>query len=254
MTLRDLARRRVEGTLHFERVVIETTGLADPAPILHALQTDHGVAERYSVEGVIATVDAITGARTLKTHAESARQAAIADCVVVTKTDAVAEADVRAVTEAVSMLNPGAAIQHAANVDAATLLHGLGKSAHAAPPEPRYLPHHLHDIESVAIVRTKPLPAATLPLYLAALAENLGADLLRVKGIVGIAEAPGTPAVIHGVQHVYHAPSWLDRWPSEDRRTRIVLIGRKVGRAYAQVLLEAIDREVAESAVGSPVA
>ncbi|HEX2829709.1 MAG TPA: GTP-binding protein [Burkholderiales bacterium] len=256
MTLRDLARRRVEGTLHFERVVIETTGLADPAPILHALQTDHGVAERYSVEGVIATVDAITGADTLKTHAESARQAAVADCVIVTKTDAVADADVRAVTEAVSMLNPGAAIRHAANgeVDAATLLHGLGKSAHAAPPEPRCLPRHLHDIESVAIVRTKPLHAATLPLYLAALAENLGADLLRVKGIVGIAEAPATPAVIHGVQHVYHAPSWLDRWPSGDRRTRIVLIGRKVDRAYAQALLEAIDCEVAESAVGSPVA
>jgi G3E family GTPase len=255
MTLRDLARRRSEGTLRFERVVIETTGLADPAPILHALQTDSGIAESYAVEGVVATVDAITGVRTLATHAESARQAAIADCILVTKTDA-AEADPRAVADAVAALNPDAAIQEVAHgaIEAAALLGALGKRSHDTPPARTYTPHHLHGISSISIVRAAPLHAAALPLYLAALAENLGADLLRVKGIVAVAESPSTPAVIHGVQHVYHAPSWLDRWPSADRRTRIVLIGRRLDAAWAEALLAAIDSEVAETALGSSVA
>jgi G3E family GTPase len=255
MTLRDLARRRAAGALRFDRVVIETTGLADPAPILHALQTDSGVAEHYAIEGVIATVDAITGSDTLKTHAESAHQAAIADCVLVTKTD-VAEANVEAVAQAVAALNPGATLMHVAHgdIDPAMLLHALGERAHGAKPPPIYTPRHLHGISSIAVVRDRPLHAATLPLYLAALAENLGADLLRVKGIVGVVETPATPAVIHGVQHVYHAPAWLDRWPSDDHRTRIVLIGRRLELAWADALLEAIDSEVAEASLGSPVA
>ena len=107
-------------------------------------------------------------------------------------------------------------------------------------------------------VRDEPVHAATLALFLAALAENCGAHLLRVKGIVGIREAPDTPAAIHGVQHVYHAPAWLPRWPSPDRRTRVVLIGRNIREVWTLGLLELLNAEVAEEiaqrAVGSPVA
>jgi G3E family GTPase len=95
-------------------------------------------------------------------------------------------------------------------------------------------------------VRDKPLHAVTLALLLSALAENCGADLLRVKGIVGVVEEPDRPAVIHGVQHVYHAPVWLARWPSADRRTRMVFIGRNLRESWVRNLIELIDAEVAD--------
>ena len=88
-----------------------------------------------------------------------------------------------------------------------------------------------------------------LTLFLEALAEHCGADLLRLKGIVNIAESPDRPAVIHGVQHVFHAPAWLDRWPSDDRSSRIVFITRRIPQRWVEVLLEAIDAEVAQVSV-----
>ena len=94
-------------------------------------------------------------------------------------------------------------------------------------------------------MREEPLRAVTLPLLLSALAENCGADLLRMKGIVRVLEAPERPAVIHGVQHVYHAPVWLPRWPSADRRTRLVFIGRNIRESWVRTLIELLDAEVA---------
>jgi G3E family GTPase len=254
--LRDLAARRAAGIVPpFERVVIETTGLADPAPILHALATDSAVAEAYAIEGVVAMVDALTGTDTLAQYAESASQVAIADCVLVTKTD-VPEADVKAVLDAIAVINADAPVmQVAGGAIEAPVLFGLLASARArlgrtvtTAPAREPPPRHLHGIGTASITREKPLHAATLPLFLSMLAENCGADLLRVKGIVAVAEAPSTPAVIHGVQHVYHAPEWLERWPSPDRRTRIVLIGRGVSAAWPRALLDLIDAEVADEA------
>ena len=95
-------------------------------------------------------------------------------------------------------------------------------------------------------MREEPIRAVTLTLFLEALAEHCGADLLRLKGIVNIAESPDRPAVIHGVQHVFHAPAWLDRWPSDDRRSRIVFITRRIPQRWVEVLLEAIGAEVAD--------
>ena len=110
-----------------------------------------------------------------------------------------------------------------------------------------HAPHpHKDDITSFCIVRAKPLHAVTLPLLLSALAENCGADLLRMKGLVNVVEEPERPAVIHGVQHVYHAPVWLTRWPSDDRRTRMVFIGRNIRESWARSLIELIDVEVAD--------
>ena len=95
-------------------------------------------------------------------------------------------------------------------------------------------------------MRDQPIRAVTLTLFLEALAEHCGADLLRLKGIVGVAESPDRPAVLHGVQHVFHAPVWLERWPSADRRSRIVLIARRIPRAWVEALLDALDAEVTE--------
>jgi len=258
LALGDLAARRAAGTLPpFERVVIETTGLADPAPILHALMTDRDLADVYALDGVVTAVDAITGLVTLDRHAESLRQAAVADRIVLTKTD-VPEARAHALRARLAAINPGARVLEIVRGEVAPsalfdsgLFSTAGKHpdvaawlAHDAGGEPHA--HHRDDISTFCIVRDEPVRAATLALFLSALAENCGADLLRLKGIVRIAEEPERPAVIHGVQHVYHAPVWLERWPSNDRRTRMVFIGCNIRASWARALLELIEEEVAD--------
>ena len=109
---------------------------------------------------------------------------------------------------------------------------------------------HDADIKTYAIVREEPIRAVALTLFLEALAEHCGADLLRLKGIVNIAESPDRPAVIHGVQHVFHPPAWLERWPSDDRRSRIVFIARRIPQRWVEVLLDAIGAEVADVSIG----
>ncbi len=262
LTLCDLAVRRAAGSVPpFERVVIETTGLADPAPILHALMTDRTLCEIYTLDGVIATVDAVTGLATLACHEESLRQAAVADRIVLTKTD-VPEAQSVAIAERLAELNPGAPVLKAVHgkiAPSALFDCGLYTIAHKPPEVQAWLApdaiaaaneharhRHSDDIVSFCIVRDEPLHAVTLALFLAALAENCGADLLRVKGLVRVVERPECPAVIHGVQHVYHAPVWLERWPSDDRRTRMVFIGRHIRESWVRSLLDLLDAEVAE--------
>ena len=258
LTLGDLAARRAAGTVPpFERVVIETTGLADPAPILHALMTDRSLCDVYALDGVITTVDAVTGMKTLDRQAEAVRQAAVADRLILTKTD-VPEAQTAALRARLAAINPGApmlkvvggAVAPAALFDCG-FYDAAGKHPNVAgwlahEAHGRVQHHHKDDITSFGIVRDQPLHAVTLPLLLSALAENCGADLLRMKGLVNVVEEPQRPAVIHGVQHVYHAPVWLARWPSDDRRTRLVFIGRNIRESWARSLIELIDAEVAD--------
>ena len=256
LTLADLAARRAAGSVpRFERVVVETTGLADPAPILHALMTDRTLNEIYALDGVITTVDAVTGLATLDREKESVRQAAVADRLIITKTD-VPEAQTAEVRARLATLNPGASVHEvvAGNIAPSLLFDcGLFDAAGKHPDLQSWLAHaahshahrHTDDITSFAIVRDEPLHAVTLSLLLETLAENCGADLLRVKGIVNVIEEPARPAVIHGVQHVYHAPVWLARWPSADRRTRMVFIGRNLHESWVRSLMELIDGEVA---------
>ena len=263
LTLADMAARRAQGTLPpFERVVIETSGLADPAPILHALMTSDDLTGIYALDGVITTVDALLGIATLDNHEESRRQVAVADRIVITKMD-LADAQSDAITQRIAAVNPGApviaalrgAIAPSALFDCgfydvadkhpdvgAWLAH---ESVDAANGHARHHHQHSETISSFCIVRAEPLYAATLPLLLSALAENCGADLLRMKGIVHVLEVPQRPAVIHGVQHVYHAPVWLPRWPSADRRTRMVFIGRNIRESWVRTLIELLDAEVA---------
>ena len=262
LTLGDLAARRAAGTVpKFERVVVETTGLADPAPILHALMTDRDLCDVYALDGVVTTVDALTGLATLQQHEVSRRQVAVADRIVLTKTD-LPGAQAGATTARIAALNPGApvlAVMRGAVAPAALFDSGIyevsGKHpdvqawlAHEAVAAASGHAHHHHDddITSFCILRQEPLRAVTLALLLSALAENCGTDLLRLKGIVQVAERPDRPAVIHGVQHVYHAPVWLDAWPSEDRRTRMVFIGRNIRESWVRNLIELLDAEVAD--------
>jgi len=243
-TAGDLLARRAAGTVTpFERIVIETTGLADPAPIVHALMTDRGIADALRLESVIATVDAAAGAATLDAHPESVKQAALADCIVVTKSD-LADPAANGLAERLQALNPGAPKLTAVHgaVDATQLFQG---TFHPARYGPTLTQEHSHGgINTFCLRRKKPLHAVTLSLFLQVVAEHCGARLLRLKGLVDVVESPGRPAVIHGVQHVFHPPAWLDAWPTEDRSTRVVVISQGLDARWLQDLLEILDEEV----------
>jgi G3E family GTPase len=255
-TLADLLRRRDEGRCTpFDRIVIETSGLADPAPILQTLMTDTTIGKRLVLGSVVTTVDAVTGAGTLAREAISQKQVAVADKIVLTKLDLVGSAE-PALSDNLGALNAGApvlAADHGRIDSAAVFDAGLydprTKSTNVAAWLAEESHSHAHDrhdaIKTYALVREEPIRAVALTLFLEALAEHCGGDILRLKGIVNIAESPDRPAVIHGVQHVFHQPAWLDRWPSDERRSRIVFITRRVPQRWVTVLLEAIGEEVA---------
>jgi G3E family GTPase len=252
LTLEDMLRRRDAGAVTpFERVVIETSGLADPAPILHALMSDAGLAQRLTLAGVVTTVDAVNALGTLARQPESVKQVAVADRLVLTKTDLAANAgEVEVLIGHLAALNPSAAVLRAAfgAVDPERLFDGASSDLRAwlEAGEAAHAPDHGHgagahdaDITCFAILRDQPIRAVTLTLLLEILAEHCGGDLLRLKGLVNVAESPERPAVIHGVQHVFHPPAWLERWPSADHRSRLVFIGRG--------LLAALEAEVGEA-------
>ena len=260
----DRAKGRIPG---FERVVIETTGLADPAPILHALMQDPIVAERYMVDGVVTTVDAVNGMGTLDAQIEAVKQAAVADRLLLTKCD-LASADARQALEArLASLNPGAPIFEVTDgaVDPTLLFNlGLYDPSEKTVEVQRWLgdetfgdaahdddhrrghAHHHHDvnrhddrISSFCIVRDKPMSWTALSGWLDALTSMRGADLLRVKAIVAIEDRPGQPVVLHGVQHLFHPPVLLPEWPTDDHRTRIVFITRDLPRETIEQTLAA---------------
>jgi G3E family GTPase len=257
LTLADVLRRRDEGTVTpFDRVVIETSGLADPAPILHAVMSDDVLAERLMLAGVVTTVDAVHGADTLQRQPESVKQVAVADRLVLTKTDLVAE-NPAALADRLAALNPSAPVLTACfgDIDPAWLFDARiwdpsGKlTALADAPHQHDHARDRHDgrTRCFALIRDHPIPAVALTLFLEVLVEHCGADLLRLKGIVDIAESPDRPAVIHGVQHVFHSPVFLNRWPSDDRHSRLVFIARDLPREFAEALLDAIEAEVRET-------
>jgi len=254
-TLQDLLRRRDAGSCTpFDRIVIETSGLADPAPILQTLMTDAALAERLVLGSVATTVDALHGATTLAREDVSQKQVAVADRIVLTKLDLAAAAQSELLPKLRS-LNSGAPVLSAdhgrviaQDLFATSLYDPTTKSldVHAWLADDDHHHAHSHDteIDACTITRTRPIAAVALTLFLEALAEHCGADLLRLKGIVDLAESLGRPLVIHGVQHIFHAPAWLERWPSDDRRSRIVVIGRHIRPRWIEVLLEAIEAEV----------
>ena len=234
-----LLARRARGDAAFDRIVIETTGLADPAPILQALMTDREIADALRLDSVIATVDCAAGDATLDAHPESVKQAALADRIVLTKTDL---ADSSVLAERLRRLNPAAAqftALHGA-VDARRLFDG---SPYARPVFSNEA-HADSGVTSFCLRRSAPLHAVTLSLFLQLIAEHCGAKLLRLKGLVDVVESPGRPALIHGVQHVFHPPAWLDAWPDDDRSTRIVVIAQGLDAAWLQDLIEVLDDEV----------
>lgn len=250
-TLLDLRSRRDAGIIAYDRVLIETSGLADPAPILHALMTDPGVTNTHRIDSVVTVADAVHGLTTLDRHTEARRQAALADRLVLSKTDLAGDApELRA---RLAAMNPAAGIVLVADVTPDTLFTPADPATRALRltlvPD-RHTAQHTDNIQTFVLQRDTPMPALALTLLLQALTEHCGARLLRVKGLIDIEEMPGQPAVIHGVQHVFSAPEFLDQWPSDDRTTRIVFIGQGIPRHFPARLLAAIEEEVRDEMAG----
>jgi G3E family GTPase len=228
------AQRSMPGR-NFGRVLVETSGLADPAPILHALMTDPALAGRFAIAAVTTVVDTGVGAATLARHPEARRQVAFADRLLLAKRDLYAPD--AALLGALAALNATAPVGDAREGAAALFAaHSHEVRASAAV--------HGGDVRAITVLRDRPVPGVALTLFLEALAEHCGARLLRLKGLVDLAETPGRPAVVHGVQHIFAPVDWLEAWPSADRRSRIVLIGEGIPAYFPARLLEAILADV----------
>ncbi len=257
-TLRELIDRRDAGTVRpFRRIVIETSGLADPAPILYTLGADPMLDARLRLGRVVTVIDAENGAATLARFAEATRQAAMADALVISKTDL---APVSAQLEAaLAALNPDAERivgQEANNPE--NVLFGGARSPHPNPPpragegdgKRRRAPSpasggglgwgpetvHTHGIDSFTVILGGAITRLDFAKALGALAGAHGSDLLRVKGIVAFADRPGItgggqPALVQAAQHTMFAPEWLDDWPDSDRRSRLVFVVNEIPRA-----------------------
>jgi len=255
-SLGDLMDRRARNALpKFQRILIETTGLADPLPILRTLMTYPFLVECVDVERCVTTVDAVHGMATLESHAEAVRQVAIADRLLLTKTDLVTEAEARSLERHLAGIAPGR--------------RGIrAKHGHVAPEQlfasegaEDRVPHAIFDLDvladteseespgarkaadicTFAIVLERPVQAAAFESFLVQLLQEHGPRLLRVKGIVNVSGRPEGPAVFHGVQTVLHPPQWLNRWPSCDRRTRIVFITLGLERRHFDAALTALE-------------
>ncbi len=254
-TLRDIARRRArEETPPFDRVLLETTGLADPAPILQLLLNNPMISHDYRLDGVVTTVDAVNGARQLDEHPEALKQAAVADRLLISKTDIAEVAASAGVRSRLASLNPGAALFEIVQgeVDPALLFDSgpfdaTGKSDAVRAwlnAEAHDHAHHGHDhthdrsrhdahIGSFCLTFEEPLDWDRFNQWLMAVRAAWGDRLLRVKGVLDVA-GESQPLVIHGVHRTFHPPTLLARWPDEDRRSRLVFITRALDRSTVE--------------------
>lgn len=260
-TLRDLDKQRRTGDLPpFDRVLIETTGLADPVPIAQTVVTDEKLAPTYFLDSVITLVDGVNGLQQLDTQAESVKQAALADRLLISKTDLPEAAAVPALLARLSELNPGAQVLTVAHGEVTpALLFGAAINAEARAAEvQRWLREDAfvrveaqqsaldtrnrasaHDtrIQSYSIHLDEPISAAGLTAWLTALASLHGTELLRVKGLLNV---EGEPVAVHAVQTLIHEPVTLQQWPDAERRSRLVFIARGMNRAAIEATLDVL--------------
>ncbi|MEO0959372.1 MAG: GTP-binding protein [Pseudomonadota bacterium] len=262
-TIEDLLDRWTQGELEFERIVIETTGLADPGPILQTFLVDRLLAQTTRVDGVVTVADAANGPATLDAQFEAVSQAAMADLIVLSKTDLVTPAQLESFEARLRALNPSARIVHAVrgegiaeriwglsalHPDAARQdvlswtttqepakdpLANLSGLSSAAEPVLISAPTHDARITSESIILDDPISGKALDDWLDTLIKLRGPDILRVKGIVFL-EGLDAPFVFHGVQHIFDPPVQLRDWPKGDRKSRIVVIARDISNSKLQ--------------------
>jgi G3E family GTPase len=252
--LRDLLSRRTRGDVpYFRRVVIETSGLADPAPIAYTLLSEAVLRHHFRLSGIVTTVDAVNGAEALERFPESVKQVAMADRLVITKSDLADEEAVAVLQQRLRRQNISAQILDAreAGGDVSQLLTDdiydtAGKSRTArywVAEEVGEHATHTTDVQSFAVVFPEPLDWTAFGVWASMLLHRHGADILRLKGLLNVAGV-STPVLINGVQHIVHPPSHLDEWPDSDRRSRLVFIVRGLERARIEHSLAVFNRLV----------
>ncbi|CAN7648473.1 CobW family GTP-binding protein [Mesorhizobium sp. LjNodule214] len=271
-TLADLVDRLQTGRIaKLARVVVETTGLADPAPVLQSIMAHPALVQAFRLDGVITLVDAVNGGATLDAHVEALKQAAVADRIVLTKTDLVTDpGEVEALRTRLRQINPGAALLEAGdkNTGAAALFDcGLYNPATKSADVQRWLgeeaahDHHGYDhhhdgdhdhaghdhdghrhdprVRSYSLVHDGPMPFSAIEMFLDLLRSTHGERLLRMKGVIELQEDPSRPLVVHGVQKILHPPVRLQSWPDGQRGTRLVLITLDMPENYVRRLFAA---------------
>lgn len=271
-TLNDLEDRMKAGTTNaLDRVIIETTGLADPAPILQTIMqlSDTGP---YVLDGVVTLVDAVNAGSTFDAHSEARRQVAVADRLVLSKTDLlVSDADRNQVTARLRELNPMARLFDTQKPDglvasdlfrttpeqmadkAGLIRDWLGDHqevahsghGHHHGPEGHDVNRHDDKIRAFTLATDEPVSSRAFQMFVELLSSAHGPHLLRVKGIIQLEEKPDTPLVLHGVQHIFHPPVFLDRWPDSDHRTRLVFITYDLEESFVSKLFDAFVGKVA---------
>jgi G3E family GTPase len=279
--LRLIARRDQSEIKEFDRIVIETTGLADPAPVLHTVMSEPDLLARCRLESVVTVIDGVQGEATLDAHAEAVKQAAVADRLVLTKLDLLTgregEDALHSLIGRLRALNPSARIltTHRGEATAARLFNSglynpetksvdakawINAEAYAAGEKRRRHRHHGHGhdhehehhdvsrhddhIRAFTFSDERAISATGLDMFIGLMQSYHGANMLRMKGIVKVADDPGRPVVLHGVQHIYHPPVRLNHWPDGDERTRLVFIVKDIEKRHIEDLFKAFTDEV----------
>lgn len=287
-TLASLVDRLQTGRLKaLTRVVIETTGLADPAPILQSVMGHPVLVDYFRLDGVVTLVDAVNGMATLDAHEEAVKQVAVADRLVLTKGDVATAGACRALADRLKGLNPGAPVLDAGGDGAkgARLLEcGLydpstkaadvagwlrDEAYHEAHDHDLDHQHHHHGdvtrhdarIRAFTLTHDRPIEPSTLEMFIDLMRSAHGPHLLRMKGIVALSDDADRPVVLHGVQTLFHPPVRLPAWPdAHDRRTRMVLITQDMSERFVRDLFDAfvgkprVDRPDRAALVQNPLA
>ena len=275
-TLSDLLTRRRAGELHFDRVVVETTGLADPLPVTHTLSTHPALAGEFRLAGVVTVVDAFNGLATLDQHVEARRQVAVADTLLLSKCDLVEPPLRTQLEQRLAAINPSAAqhpVDHGAlQPEQLRLLEHLDNPFHAPPAAKaaspgaagwlfkatsartgslfQRAPHaHASDIQTLCLTVDEPFEQETFHHWLTLLTALRGERLLRFKGLIHIADHPDRPLVVHAAQHLVHTPVPLPAWPEADRRSRLVFITQGM---EPQVIERTLHKFTGARAVAEP--
>jgi G3E family GTPase len=225
-----MQRKTIDG---LNRVVIETTGLADPAPILFTILTNPVLQHHFYIQNVIVTVDSVNGLLHLDRQPESLKQVAVADKIIVTKTDIASTKQRDFLLTRLATINPSAEVMQAVHgeIDPEVLFapNRLDRNKHSTTEGNQIAKDggmHILETRSISITFDKPLDWTAFGLWLSMLLHSRGEDVLRVKGLINVGE--DGPVVLNGVQHIIHPPDHLDEWPSDDQRSRIIFIMRGI--------------------------